>query len=89
MTDASYLNLDAVLDVENDHYRTELVALFKSCAINPIIANSKNSFNEIKILADNGCKQIMFISDTISELQLKNHELIPSIKIENIMKMIL
>jgi hypothetical protein len=85
MHDASYLNLDAVIDVESDSYRNELVALFKSCAINPIIANSKNSFNEIKILADNGCKQIMFISDVINELQLKNHELIPSIRIENLL----
>ena len=71
MFDAANLNLDAVLDVENELYRIELVALLKSCAISPIIASMNTTFEEIKKLAVNGCKQTMFITDKIDEKRLK------------------
>jgi hypothetical protein len=85
MIDGANLNLEAVIDVENELYRIELVALFKSCAISPIISSMDKSFEEIKKLAANGCKQTMFITDKIDEKILKEHELIPSIKIENLL----
>lgn len=85
MANSVDINLDSVINVENELYTNELVALFKSCAINPIIAKSEKTFEEIKKLASNGCKQTMFITDKIDEKKLKEHELIPSIKIENVL----
>lgn len=85
MLDSISSNLDAIIDVENTLYRTELVALFKSCAISPIIASMDKTFDEIKKLANMGCKQAMFITDKIDEMRLREHELIPSIKIENLL----
>lgn len=85
MPDAANLNLSAVLDVENELHRIELIALFKSCAINPVVASMNTTFEEIKKLASNGSEQAMFITDKINEKKLKEHELIPSIKIENLL----
>lgn len=85
MLDTTNLNLDAVLDVDNENYKNELVALFKSSAINPIVASQEKSIEELKKLASSGCVQALYISDKIEEQKLKDQSVIPSIKIENLL----
>lgn len=85
MIDSDNVNLDAIIDVQSEHYRNELVALFKSCAISTIIASMDKTIIEIKKLAQSGCKQTMYITDKVDEKKLKEHELIPSIRIENLL----
>ena len=85
MIDSDNINLDAIIDVQSEHYRNELVALFKSCAISTIIASMDKTIIEIKKLAQSGCKQTMYITDKVDEKKLKEHELIPSIRIENLL----
>ncbi|KAB8030909.1 hypothetical protein [Fluviispira multicolorata] len=85
MSNTDSINIDSVIDVQNEHYRTELVALFKSCAMNTIVAQGEQTIEEIKVLAKNGCKQSLYITDTIDEKKLKTHETIPSIRMENLL----
>lgn len=85
MIDSDNINLDAIVDVENELYRNELVALFRSCAITPIIATQSNTVAEIKRLAESGCKQTLYITDHVDEKKIKEQELIPSIRIENLL----
>lgn len=85
MTDSTQIKFEAILDVENENYIIELVALFKSCGINPIIAVKEQTIEEIKKLSLSGCKETMFVTDHINENKLREHELIPSIKIESVL----
>ena len=85
MSNSDGFNLDAVINVESKTYRSELTALFKSCAINPYIPEKNESEELFKKLAMNGCKHLLYITDNIEEDKIKKHEKIGTLRIENLL----
>ncbi len=85
MSNNDNFNLDAIINVESKTYRSELTALFKSCAINPYISEKNESEELLKKLAANGCNHMLYITDNIDEEKIKRHDKIASIRIENLL----
>ena len=85
MSSADSFSLDAVINVESKTYRSELTALFKSCAINPFIPEKNETEELLKKLALEGCKHILYITDHIEEDKIKKHEKITGLRIENLL----
>jgi len=85
MSNGDHFNLDAVINVESRTYRTELTALFKSCAINPFVPEKNESEELFKKLAIDGCKHLLYITDNVEEDKIKKHENIGSLHIENLL----
>jgi hypothetical protein len=79
--------LDAVLDLSNRAYQQELEALFKSCAVYPVIVDEEklNLSAAFRHIAEQGGRHCMYITDNIDASKLAEARQMGLARLDNVL----
>jgi len=78
-------SIDAVIDMSNENYQNELLSLFKSLAVPPVILNKDDHIGTFNELSKRGSRRCIYISDKIEEEKLREIAQAGINKLDNIL----